>query len=394
MTTLRFSVPPTEQAAGLELFRPEHDELRASVRSFVDKELRPRASEWEKEEAFPKEILRRAGQLGFLGLKYPEGVGGSGPDLVADAVVTEEFARCGSGGVAACLGAHKDLATLYLYNFGTEEQYARWLTPAIEGSIIGALAVSEPDAGSDVAGIACSARPDGDDWILDGTKTFITNGAWADFVVVAAVTDSRAGHDGITLFVVDTDATGYEARRIRTLGWRTGQTGELSFADVRVPDGNRLGELGGGFRAIMRNFAWERLVMALAQVVGAQQSYDSARQYALDRAAFGRPVGKFQIWRHRFADMATRIEAGRALTYHALRLVAQGESAIKEVAMAKLYTSELAFEVADEAVQVRGGYGYSAEFDAERALRDARLGPIGGGTSEIMKEIIGRALGL
>jgi acyl-CoA dehydrogenase len=394
VTTLRFSVPPTEEAARLELFAPEHDELRASVRSFVDKELRPHASEWEQSEEFPKEIIRRAGELGFLGLKYPESVGGSGPDLVADAVVTEEFARCGSGGVAACLGAHKDLAMLYLYNFGTDDQHARWLTPAIEGRTIGALAVTEPDAGSDVAGITCSARRDGGDWVINGAKTFITNGAWADFVVVAAVTDSEAGHDGITLFIVDTDAAGYEARRIRTLGWRTGQTGELSFADVRVPDDRRLGEPGSGFRAIMRNFAWERLVMALAQVAGAQQSYESARTYALDRSAFGRPVGKFQIWRHRFADMATRIEAGRALTYHALRLVAAGEDAIKEVAMAKLYTSRLAFDVADEAVQVRGGYGYSAEFDAERALRDARLGTIGGGTSEIMNEIIGRSLGL
>jgi acyl-CoA dehydrogenase len=394
VTTLRFSTPPTQEASRLELFAPEHDELRAAVRSFVDKELRPHASDWERAEEFPKEVLRRTGELGWLGLKYPASVGGSGPDPVADAVVTEEFARCGSGGVAACIGAHKDLATLYLYNFGTDDQHARWLEPAVNGTIVGAFAVTEPDAGSDVAAIGCSARRDGGDWIINGTKTFITNGAWADFVVVAAVTEPGAGHDGITLFVVDADSPGYEARRIRTLGWRTGQTGELSFADVRVSDDRRLGEPGSGFRAIMHNFAWERLVMALAQVVGAQQSYDSARAYALDRSAFGRPVGKFQVWRHRFADMATRIEAGRALTYHALRLVAQGEDAIKEVAMAKLFTSELALDIADEAVQVRGGYGYSAEFDAERALRDARLGPIGGGTSEIMKEIIGRSLGL
>ncbi|MGH2788351.1 MAG: acyl-CoA dehydrogenase family protein [Actinomycetota bacterium] len=394
MTTLRFHVPPTEEASRLGLFAAEHEELRTSIRSFVDKELRPHAGEWEREEAFPKEVFARIGELGYFGLKYPENVGGSGPDIVADAVATEEFARCGSGGVAACLGAHKDLASLYLYNFGTHAQQERWLAPAIAGSNVGALAVTEPDAGSDVAGIASSARRDGSDWIINGTKTFITNGAWADFVVVAAVTDRAAGYDGITLFVVEAATPGYEARRIRTLGWRTGQTAELAFADVRVPDENRLGEIGSGFRAIMRNFVWERLVMALAQVVGAQRSYETARSYALERSAFGRPIGKFQIWRHRFAEVATRIEAGRALTYHALRRVAAGEDAVKEVSMAKLYTSELAVDVADEAVQIHGGYGYSAEFDAERALRDARLGPIGGGTSEIMKEIIGRALGL
>jgi acyl-CoA dehydrogenase len=394
VTELRFATPISADSARLELFTAEHDELRSSVRAFVDRELRPHAAEWERAEAFPRELFERAGSLGLFGLKYPEDVGGSGPDLVADAVVTEEFARCGSGGVAACFGAHKDLATLYVSNFGDPEQRARWLAPAIEGRIVGALAVTEPDAGSDVAGISCSARRDGDGWLINGSKTFITNGAWADFVVVAARTGPAPGRDGITLLVVESDARGFEANRIRTLGWRTGQTGELVFNDVHVPDSHRLGDIGAGFLAIMRNFAWERLVMALAQVAGAQQTYEMGKTYALERQAFGRPVGKFQVWRHRFAEMATRIEAGRALTYHALRLVAAGEPAIKEVAMAKLYTSEIAFEVADECVQVHGGYGYATEFPAERALRDARLGPIGGGTSEIMKEIIGRALGL
>jgi acyl-CoA dehydrogenase len=377
-----------------DLFTSDHEELRRSVRAFVEKELLANAEAWEADESFPREMFRRVGELGFFGMKYPDDVGGSGPDALADAVVTEEFARCGSAGVSSSLGAHKDLACLYVYNFGNAEQHARWLTPALEGHLVGALGVTEPDAGSDVAGITTRARRDGNDWIIDGAKTFITNGAWADFVVDAAKTDPEAGHKGITLFVVDTDTPGFEARRIRMLGWRTGNTGEISLQGVRVQDSARLGDEGSGFYAIMQNFAWERLIMALGQVAGAERTYELAKSYALDRSAFGRPVGKFQVWRHRFADMATRIEAGRALTYNALRMYASGENPIREVAMAKMYTSEVAFHVADECVQVHGGYGYMMEFPAQRAWRDSRLGPIGGGTSEIMKEIIGKTYGL
>ncbi|MEA2447106.1 MAG: acyl-CoA dehydrogenase [Actinomycetota bacterium] len=377
-----------------ELFRPEHDELRAAVKAFVNKELLPHAEEWEKAEEFPKEVFKRIGDLGFFGLKYAEEYGGSGPDFLADAVVTEEFAQCGSGGVAACLGAQKDLSTLSVSNFGTDEQKKQWLAPALAGEIVGALAVTEPDTGSDVANIKTRARKDGTDWVLSGTKTFITNGSWADFVVVAAKTKPDSGYEGITLFVVDADSPGFEARKLRMLGWRSGQTGELSFADVRIPEGNCLGGEGNGFKAIMTNFAWERLIMALGAVAGAQRVYEVAKGYALDRKAFGRPIGKFQVWRHRFADIATRLEAARAMTYNALRLYAAGENPIREVSMAKLYACELAFHVADECVQIHGGYGYTTEFPAERALRDSRLGPIGGGTSEIKKEIIGKTYGL
>jgi acyl-CoA dehydrogenase len=377
-----------------DLFSPEHEELRATVRTFVDKELLPYAEEWERSEEFPREIFARVGELGFFGMKYPAEVGGSGPDLLADAVVTEEFARCGSAGVSACLGAHKDLACLYVFNFGNAEQHKKWVTPAMEGELVGALGVTEPDAGSDVVSIKTSARRDGDDWVINGAKTFITNGPWADFVVVATKTDPEAGHKGLTLFVVEAGTPGFTRRRIRMLGWKTGQTGELHFDNVRVPDSARLGEVGSGFYAIMQNFVWERLIMALGQVAGAQRTYELARSYALDRSAFKRPVGKFQIWRHRFADMATRIEAGRALTYNALRLANEGAQPIREAAMAKLFTSEVAVKVADECVQIHGGYGYMMEFPAQRALRDSRLGPIGGGTSEIMRELIGRTYGL
>jgi acyl-CoA dehydrogenase len=376
------------------LFTPEHDALRDSVRSFVAKELRPNADDWEQASEFPRETFARAGELGLFGMNFPPDVGGSGPDPVAAAVVIEELTLCGSGGVAASLGAHKDLACLYLFNLGSSEQHGRWLTPALAGEIIGALGVTEPDAGSDVASLRTTARRDGDGWIINGSKMFITNGAWADFVVVAAKTDPDAGHEGITLFVVESDAPGYEARRIPTLGWRTSKTGAISLADVRVHDDCRIGEEGSGFAAIMRNFAWERVAMALAQVASAQHSYEVARTYAQDRHTFGRPVAKFQAWRHRFADMATRIEASRALTYHALRRFKTDDNPIRESAMAKLHSSELAFHVADECMQIHGGYGYMTEFPAERVWRDARLGPIGGGTSEIMRELIGRSYGL
>lgn len=377
-----------------DLFTADHEELRHNVRSFVERELLPHTTEWEAQEYMPREVMARVGELGFYGMKYPESLGGSGPDFVADAVVTEELAVCGSAGVSACIGAHKDLASLYVYNFGTPEQHQRWLVPSIAGSVIGALGVTEPDAGSDVAGIKTSARRDGDDWVIKGSKMFITNGSWADYVVVAAKTDPDAGHAGITLFVVEADTPGFDRRRMRMLGWRTGQTGELTFSDVRVPDENRLGEVGVGFYAIMQNFAWERLIMALGAVAGAARTYELAKAYALDRTAFNRPVGKFQVWRHRFADMATRIEAARALTYSGLRRFVAGENPIREVSMAKVYATELAVHVADEALQIHGGYGYTTEFMPERILRDARLGPIGGGTSEIMKEIIGKTYGL
>ena len=376
------------------LFTEEHDQLRSLVRDFVDRELRPFAEDWERGGDFPvRQVVRQAGDLGLFGAKYEEAFGGTGPDLVADAVITEELARCGSGGVAAAFGAHKDLGPYYVYRFGTEEQRQRWLVPAVAGRAIGALAVTEPGAGSDVSAIETQAVRDGDDWVLTGRKTFITNGSIADFVVVAAKTAPDAGHKGITLFVVDRDASGFEATRLETVGWRTSHTGELAFDGVRIPDSQRLGEAGRGFYAIMANFQWERLAMALAAVAGAERTLQLGIDYANERQAFGRPVAKFQVWRHRFADLATHIEAARSLAYHALRTMVAGEDATLPISMAKWYSAELAWKVADEALQVHGGYGYMMEFPVQRAWRDARLGPIGGGTTEVMKDVIARLMG-
>jgi alkylation response protein AidB-like acyl-CoA dehydrogenase len=378
------------------LFTEDHDRLRAGVREFEERRLAPNAEAWEREGDFPAlEVFREAGEMGLFGAKYEERYGGTGPDLVADAIVTEELAGCGSAGVAAALGAHKDLATLYVHRCGTEEQRERWLIPSVAGQLIGALAVTEPEAGSDVAAVATRAERDGDGWVLTGTKTFITNGPIADYAVVAARTDAAAeAHRGLSLFVVERGTPGLEARRIETVGWRTSHTGQLSFDGCRVPVESLLGREGEGFGLIMGNLRWERLVMALAAVAAARKTLAGAERYANERTAFGRPVARFQVWRHRFADLHTEIEAARALTYHALRTVVAGEGGDREVSMAKWYACELDWRVADEALQVHGGYGYMKEFPVERAWRDARLGPIGGGTTEIMKEIIGRSFGL
>ena len=390
MATTRFEVIPK---AGL--FTEDHDELRSTVRRFVERELAPHAEEWERAREFPyRDVFRQAGTMGLFGAKYDPAYGGTGPDLIADAIITEELARCRSGGVAAALGAHKDLGSYYLYRFGTEPQRARWLEPAIRGEVITALAVTEPGAGSDVGGIRTRASREGAGWVLSGTKTFITNGPIADVVVVAAKTDPEAGHQGISLFTVERGTPGFVANRIDTVGWRTSHTGELAFDDCRLPDDALLGQENRGFYHIMENFQWERVVMALAAIAGAETTLETGIQYGRERQAFGRPVLKFQVWRHRLADLATEIEAARALSYHALRKLVAGEDAVREVSMAKWFATELSWKVADEALQIHGGYGYMMEFPVQRAWRDSRLGPIGGGTTEVMKEIIGRSYGL
>jgi acyl-CoA dehydrogenase len=376
-----------------DLFTEEHDALRASVRDFVGREIRPFVDEWEAQRDFPRSLYERVGELGLFGLKYEEEYGGSGPDLLADAVVTEEMTLCGSGGVAAGLGAHKDLGSYYVYRFGNEEQRKKWLVPSIRGEVISALGVTEPGAGSDVAGITTKAVRDGDSYVINGQKAFITNGSKADYVVVAARTGGE-GYQGISLIVVDKDTPGFRTQRMDTVGWRTSHTGELFFDDCRVPAENLLGEEGKGFIYIMRNFQWERIVMALAAVAAAEKTLEMGIEYGKERTAFGRPIAKFQVWRHRFADLETEIHAARCLSYHALRKIVAGEDALREVSMAKWLACELDWKVADEVLQIHGGYGYMMEFPIQRAWRDSRLGPIGGGTTEIMKEIIAKTYGL
>ncbi len=377
-------------------FTTEHQELRETVRRWVESEIVPGQMEWEEQRLFPRELFDRAAELGFLGLKYPESLGGQGGDYLHDAVWCEEIAAAGMcGGVAAGLGAHTGIATPPVWKFGTPDQHERFLRPAIAGRKVAALGITEPGAGSDVASIRTRAERVDGGWVVNGAKTFITNGVRADFLVCAVKTTAEGGHGGISFLVLEREMEGYEvARKLEKLGWHSSDTAELAFSDVFVPEENLLGGENEGFKLIMANFQWERLLMALGAVGGMDWALRKAIAYAGGREAFGRPIGKFQTIRHKVAEMSIQVEVGRAMTYNALRLFASGQDALREVTQAKLYTQRAAVEVADECLQIHGGYGYMREYEIERALRDARLGPIGGGTDEIMKEILGKTMGL
>jgi acyl-CoA dehydrogenase len=389
-------IKDTGERALLPPFADEHEELRRSIRRFVTSEIAPHIDEWEEAREFPRELYTRCGELGFLGLKYPEELGGQGGDYLHDAVWTEELAYSGAGGgVAAGLGAHTGIATPPIFKFGTAEQHQRFLVPAIKGERICALGITEPGAGSDVAGIRTFARRVDGGYVVNGSKTFITNGVRADYLVCAVKTTEEGGHQGISFLVLEREMPGYEVvSKLEKMGWHSSDTGELAFSDVEVPAENLLGEENGGFYLIMANFQWERLLMALGAVGAMKRLLEVAIEYASEREAFGRPIGRFQAIRHKIAEIGTKAEIGQAITYNALRLFHEGHDAVREVTEAKLFTQRAAVEVADEVVQIFGGYGYMREYGVERALRDARLGPIGGGTDEIMKEILGKQLGL
>jgi acyl-CoA dehydrogenase len=373
-------------------FTAEHEEFRAAVRTFVAKELHPHAREWEDARWFPNSVFARLAELGYIGLKFPQQYGGD-EDPVADAVFVEELARCGSGGVAAGIGAHGGIALPPIWRFGTEEQKQRFLVPGIRGERIAALAITEPDAGSDVASIRTFARRVPDGYVVNGSKLFITGGVRADVLVTAVKTTQEGGHRGLSFLIIER-GPGVESSPIEKLGWHASDTAHITFDDVFVPEENLLGEENAGFYLIMANFQWERLLMALGAVGGMQAAFERTLKFALEREAFGRPIGKHQAIRHKLAEIAVTIEGGRDVTYAALRRYVAGEDAVREVTIAKLATQRAAFDVMDECLQIHGGAGYTEEYDIERAARDARLGPIGGGTDEIMKEILGRSLGL
>lgn len=381
--------------SGFGLFNEEHALFRRSVRRFVEQELRPNARVWEEAQEFPLALYKRCGELGYFGLRWPEEWGGTDAGALYDAVFTEELARCGSGGVAAGLGAHTAIAMPPIGIFGTQAQKQRFLVPGIRGEKIGALAITEPDAGSDVANLRTRCERDGEWLQLNGAKTFITNGVRANFYVVAVKTAPEGGHAGLSMVLVEKDTPGFSvANKLDKLGWRASDTAELVFEDCRVPAENLLGEWNQGFLQIMANFQWERLAMALGAVATSALVLEEATKYASERHAFGRAIAKFQVTRHKLAEMTCELEAARQLTYHALRLYAAGEDAFTEVAIAKKVATEMACRITDQALQLHGGNGYMMEYDVQRHWRDARLGPIGGGTSEIMLEIIAKRMGL
>lgn len=382
------------------IFSQEHEDLRESMRAWVEKELYPHRNEWE-ETYWPTSIMRRAGELGYLGLCFPEEYGGQGGDYFYSLVRAECMSYSGSGGTNMGFAVQTDMALPPIHMLGTEEQKRRYLTPGLLGEKIAAIGITEPGAGSDVAGIRTTAIRDGDEYVINGSKTFITNGPRADFIVLVTKTDPAARHDGITLFIVDlrdeegNPVPGFTVTsELEKMGMHASDTGELAFEDVRVPAENMLGEEGKGFYHIAWELQGERLVAAAGCHAGAERMIERTLEYAKEREAFGRPIGRFQAIRHKFAEMATKTEAAKQFTYATAWRFANGEYPVREITMAKLFASRVACEVADECVQILGGYGYMKEYEIERAYRDVRLNRIGAGTDEVMLDVIGRSYGL
>jgi alkylation response protein AidB-like acyl-CoA dehydrogenase len=395
MATVDALLKPDPSAARRHfIFSDEHEQLRQSIRSFVTRELAPHAEEWE-ETTFPDWVFGRMGELGFLGLSYPEEYGGQGGDYYCNLVLAEEMVHSNSGGLAMGIAVHTDMATPPILRFGTEEQKRRYLVPSIRGERISCLGITEPDAGSDVAAIKTRAVRDRDEYVINGSKTFITNGHRADFILLVTKTDPDAGYDGFSLFLVDMDLPGVaREKKLEKLGMHASDTALLAFQDVRVPAEAMLGGEGKGFYEIMWELQGERLIGAAGAVAGAQRCFDRTLEYAKERTAFGRPIGRFQAIRHKFAEMATKIEAARQMTYTTAWRFANGEYPVREISMTKLYAARVACEVADECIQIHGGAGYMKEYGVERVWRDTRLNRIGAGTDEIMLDLIGHSYGL
>jgi len=326
--------------------------------------------------------------MGYFGLAVPEAYGGSGADIWYSVVLQEELSKLNSGGFGAAVGAHFQLALTHLLAEGSEAQKQQYLVPGVRGDLIGCLAITEPFGGSDIQSLRTTAIREGDHFVINGSKTFITNGVNSDYIIAAAKTDPQG--KGISLFLIDRDTPGVSATKLDKLGWRASDTGEIAFDDVRVPASNLLGDEHAGFFYIMQHFVSERLSMALGAVIGSEHALQTTLQYMSEREAFGRPINKFQVLRHRVAQMAAEIEANKAFVYQLYQRYEAGDYLVKEASMAKLLCTQLADKVATQCLQMYGGYGYIEDYPMARFFRDARLGQIGGGTSEILCEIIAK----
>ena len=378
-------------------FTSEHDALRETIRDFVRRELRPHADDWEAAGSFPSEVFRRMGELGLLGLRYPERYGGQGGDYFTAIVLAEELARCGSAAVGMAISVHAEMATPPIMEFGTEAQRQSYLVPAIAGTKVAALAITEPDAGSDVARIATRAVPHGGGWRLNGTKLYITNGVRCDFLLVAARTGSMEdGARGISLFLVDRACPGVTvSRQLHKLGMRASDTAEVAFVDVDVPEDALVGQENRGFHHLMWELQGERLIGAAAAIAGAQVAFDETLEWCRRRHVFGRPLGEMQVTQHRLADLITEITVARSFVYAVAEAWQRGDYPVAEISMAKLTVGRVTSRVADECLQLWGGMGYMEEAPVARYFRDARLIRIAGGTDEVMRDVIARsALGL
>jgi acyl-CoA dehydrogenase len=374
-----------------EYFGETHNILRQSIRKFLEREVLPYVDEWEDREEFPRELYKKVAEAGLTGLGYPEDLGGTPADIFHKVAFIEEFLRSGSVGLSAGIGSHS-ISLPPIVAMGTEEQKRRFVPPVLAGEKIAALGITEPDAGSDVANIRTRAVRDGDYYVVNGAKTFITSGCRADFVTTAVRTGGQ-GYGGISLLVIETQTPGFKvAKKIRKMGWHASDTGELAFEDCRVPAANLIGEEGRGFYGIMENFQMERLMMAIWGHEVAQMAYEESVKYAQERQAFGKPLTGFQVTRHKLVDMATKIAVAREFNYRVAAKMQAGENIVAEVSMAKNFACEVCDQVVDEAVQIHGGYGYAREYLVERLYRDSRILSLGGGTTEIMKEIISKTL--
>jgi acyl-CoA dehydrogenase len=380
----------------MTLFTGEHDMLRRTVRAFVEKEITPHVAAWEDAGQIPRELWRKLGALGVLGLEFPAEYGGGGADFLASVVLGEEMARCRSGGVAFSVLVHTDMSSPWLTRFGTDAQKRTYLPRIIRGETVCALGITEPGTGSDMAALSTRAVRDGDVYRITGSKIFITNGVYGDLYFVAARTGSGTEsrrHEGISMFLVERGRPGFTvSRKLDKMGMRASDTAELSFQDCVVPAENLLGVEGRGFQQLATGLQRERLMAAVLALSGAQQALDDTVTYMHERTAFGAPLSQKQVLRHRIADMATELEAARALVYKAAAMYAAGEDCVTEVSMAKLFATEVANRVAYQAVQLHGGYGYMREFPVEGFFRDVRLWTIASGTSEVMREIIAKRL--
>jgi citronellyl-CoA dehydrogenase len=384
-------------------FKEEHQIFRQQVRAFVDNELRPHVDQWEEEKLFPNSVFKRAGELGILGAHYPEDVGGGGGDFWMSVVKSEELALCGSAGVTMGLLVQADMATPVINDLGSREVKDEFLVPAISGDKVAALGVTEPGAGSDVAGLRTTARAVGDDYVINGSKTFITNGTRADFVTLMVKTDVDAGHNGISIIVCPTDVKGFSiSKKLEKAGNWSSDTAELFFEDVRVPKRYLLGQEGMGFVYLMQNFQSERLVGCVSGLAGSKLALDRSVQFGRERAAFGKPLIKREYWQQKFVDLYTKYEAGKALTYNACaaynedKFVNQGALSMETtriVSMAKAYVGDVTAEIMDQCLQFHGGMGYLEELWVARAWRDARLFRIGGGATEVMRYAVAKIMG-
>ena len=375
-------------------FTEEHRQFRDNLRRYIDQEIVPRAAPWEDAGMVPRAVMRQMGELGYLGIRYPEAYGGSGLDTVYSAILAEELGRSTYGGYAVTVTVHTDMASPHLANFGTPEQLQRYLPSLIRGEKVCAVAVTEPDAGSDVAGIRTRAVRDGDHWVINGSKMFITNGVHGDLYFVGAKTDPTAkGSRGISIFIVEKGTPGFRVgRALKKSGWLCSDTAELVFENCRIPAANLLGGENKGFYQIMRNFQNERMVIGAQAMGEAARAIEMTVDYVRDRKAFGATLWDKQAIRQRLAMRAAQVEAGRALVYHAAWLDAQGKDCVKEVSMVKALCGELVNEVLYDCQQFHGGFGYMHETTIARMVRDARVEAIGGGATEVMLEEVAKRM--